>query len=231
MLAIKYREIPGFDSLQFPSVCTEETEYYPLSPLSVILGYATPYSLIQSVPKIEKISLDELYAMSTMDDDFPPSLKEYKKALSIFKPLWFTTKEGINNILTRNTFNIPKIKEGIEELLGITLIHPVRKESSFYDVLSNLLKNENMSIKRHLYLAGYFVDMEIQSDLLKQPIIVEYDENNHKNYNKEKEQIRENALKQLGYTILRTNDYISPVEAATHVYKQILSSKENLIRF
>ena len=217
MIEIQYKALKGFDSILFPSLLTEDSEYFPLSSLSVILGYSSPYSLIQSIPDVEKIKVDELYAMSTVNDYSPITLPQFKKELSQFKPLQFTTLKGLENILSRNTFTLPRIKEAIAECVGIKPIHTPRPESEFYMYLQTLLQEEGIEIQRHVYLAGYLVDIEIPS----LHIVIEYDENNHRYYDKEKEKIREQAIKQLGYSIIRIDDSLSPLRSAVFVYNSI----------
>ena len=214
--------IPNFPSLYLTEIDLD-SPYFPLSPLADILGYSTPYSLIQNIPPELKISVSELYSLYTLYlDQFysytPMDESVFKKSLVKYKPLWFTNKEGIVYILSKNTFTIPRLKESIAEVLGLSTIAPPRKESIFYDALYSMLKDTGIRINRHLYLAGYFVDIELDPI----HVVVEYDENNHKYYDKEKEDKRENVLKALGYSIIRTDDSVPPIESATAVFKQIL---------
>ena len=223
MLSIASKQIPGFN-LQLYSIELEKS-YYPLSPLSSILGYSTPYSLIQCIPKDNKIDIQELYSLYTIYLDqfqtlYPPTLQQFKKSLVQFKPLWFTDIDGIEYILSKNTFTIPNLKQSIATSLGIKTISPPHKESTFYDILRSLLQVDSIECYRHVYLAGYYVDVEIP--LLS--IIIEYDENGHKYYNKKKEQEREIALGQLGYTIIRVDDSLNPAESASLVYHKIVSN-------
>ena len=227
MIEIKYRELKGFDSIQFPSILTEDSEYFPLSSLSIILGYSSPYSLIQSISDDEKIKVDELYAMSTVNDYSPISLTMFKKELSQFKPLQFTTIKGLENILSRNTFTLPRIKEAIAECIGIKPIHTPRSESSFYDSLYSIFKGsrlENIEIHRQVYLAGYRADIELVIPEYNKYFVIEYDENNHIGYDQNKEKEREIAIKQLGYEIIRIDDKLNPIESASLVYHKIMDT-------
>ncbi len=226
MIEIQYKSLKGFDSIQFPSLLTEDSEYFPLSTLSVILGYSSPYSLIQSIPDVEKIKVDELYAMSTVNDYSPISLTVFKKELSQFKPLQFTTLKGLENILSRNTFTLPRIKEAIAECVGIKPIHTPRPESSFYDSLCSIFKCsrlKDIEIHRQVYLAGYRVDIELVVPEYNKSFVIEYDENNHKGYDQIKEKEREMAIRQLGYDIIRIDDKLNPVESASCVYHKIMN--------
>lgn len=221
---LTHLEVPDFPSLTLTKIELGNT-YYPLSPLSRTLGYSSPNSLIQSIPPELKISVQELYNLYTLYlDQFysytPLSESQFKKYLSPCKPLWFTSIEGINYILTKNTFTIPRLKQSIATLLNLTPVSLPRKESLFYESLTSLLKDTGIEIHRHLYIAGYFVDIELQGPI--HPTVIEYDENSHKYYSKDAEEQRELALKQLGYNIIRVNDSISPIESATKVFKSLL---------
>ena len=118
--------------------------------------------------------------------------------------------------MAKNTFTIPRLKECIAQVLGLTVIAPPRKESIFYSTLQSLLNQHFILLQRHLYLAGYFADCVLEIEDKK--IVIEYDENNHKYYSKDKEMERENALRQLGYIILRVDDSIPPEQSALQIY-------------
>lgn len=221
---IYQRPIPDFLSLSVYEFHLDSV-YYSLSSLAKVLGYSTPVSLIQSIPLEYKVSFDEFYSFYTLYLDqfqtyLPLSKKQVKEELSEFKPLWFTKVEGIEYILSKNTFTIPKLKQSIAKMIGITPIAPPHKESTFYEVLCSMLKDSGLVLNRHLYLAGYYADIEIQG--ISPAIIVEFDENKHRYYNKEKELKREQVFKSLGYNIIRVDDSISPIESATKVFRQIL---------
>lgn len=218
--------VPNFPSLHLVQIEFEDT-YYSLSNLSKILGYSTPNSLIQSVPDNLKFSVKDFYSLYTLYLDqfysyLPMSEKQFKSTLSSIKPLWFTDLEGVKYILSRNTFTIPSLKQSLSELLNIVPIPTHRKESQFYETLFYLLQNTGIEIQRHTYLAGYFVDIELHGNII--PTVIEYDENGHKYYSKEKEKTRENAFRQLGYNIIRVDDSLNPVESASLVFKQILQN-------
>lgn len=220
--------LPDFPSLALIKLDLNST-YFPISPLANILGYSTPYSLIQNIPPELKISVSELYSLYTIYlDQFcsytPMSEHTFKKNLSVFKPLWFTDIEGINYILSKNTFTIPRLKQSIAQVLGLSLVAPPRKESVFYSTLQNFLDQHNITLQRHLYLAGYFIDCAIE----KYKIAIEYDEDNHKSYDCEKELKRENILKQLGYSFIRVDDSIPPEKSALQVYLTLINIKQIL---
>ena len=99
------------------------------------------------------------------------------------------------------------------------VIHPSSKETQFYESLSTLLKNKGYFYNRHLYLAGYFVDIEVLGNF--KHFIIEYDENNHAYYDKDKEKQRETALQQLGYHLIRIDDSKTPLESALIVLNQL----------
>lgn len=215
--------IPDFPSLSIIQIDLD-SPYYPLSCIANTLGYSTPYSLIQNIPPELKVSVSELYSLYTLylGQFMSYCLMEYplfKKCLGQFKPLWFTSIEGISWILAKNTFTIPRLKECIAQALGLTVIAPPRKESIFYSTLQSLLNQHSILLQRHLYLSGYFADCVLEIEDKK--IVIEYDENKHKYYPKDKEMERENALRQLGYIILRVDDSIPPEQSALKVYLSI----------
>ena len=227
MLPIIVKSIPNFESLSL-HVFELDKDYFPIKTLSEILGYSNPQSLLYLLPDYLRYDIEDLYSLYMLyleqfNTYVPLNIKEFKKNLSRYKPLWFTDKEGINYVLSRNTFTTPRIKNGLAQLLGFSLIATPHKESIFYDVLSSLLKGTELSIQRHVYIAGYFVDVEITGDV---SVIVEFDENDHKYYDQDKEIIRENALRSLGYMILRVNDSVDMVESASEVYKKIINLME-----
>lgn len=218
-------------NLSISQIAIEENKYYPLFSLSQVLGYSSPYALIKLVDKRFITSLDELYGayISVIQDSYslqPLSFIQFKKELKnkipLFKaPFLFTNKEGVQQILSRNTITCEKIKKEICDMLEIpSIIHLPPKEISFYSSLKSLLQCTNAEINRQVYIAGYYADIEVLG--LNKPIIIEYDENNHKYYNKEKEELRENVLKSLGYSILRINDSLDPVSSASFIFKQLL---------
>lgn len=221
---IKNLSIPDFPNSTLQTLELNST-YYSLSSLANTLGYSSPNSLIQSVPSQYKLDFTEIYAFYlNYMDNFPTFIplteKGFKKELSQLKPFWFTTLEGVSYILSKNTFTIPRLKTCIAQALGLNPIAPPHKESVFYDALLQMLKDSGLTLNRHLYLAGYFADIEIQG--CNPPIIVEYDENNHRYYDQEKEKLRERIFNSLGYKIIRVNDSVPPIEAAASLFKQIL---------
>lgn len=230
-LIIKSLFLSSF-SLSLIQITIEESNYYPLFSLSQILGYSSPHTLIKLIDKRLLTTVDELYGsyISIINDSYflqPISFIQFKKELKRNIPLFrapfvFTNKEGVQQVLSRNTITCEKVKKEICDVLGISsVIHLPSKESSFYSALISLLSGTNITLKRQVYIAGYYADIEVIG--LSKPIIIEYDENNHKYYNKDKEDLRGNVLKSLGYTILRINDSLDPVSSASFIFRQLLN--------
>ena len=222
--------LPSF-SLAIIQVSIDEKNYYPLSSLAQILGYSSSYNLTNLINKEYVTSMDELYGcyLNYTQDSYsiqPCSYKQFSKGLkssiSLFRaPYLFTNKEGVQQVLSRNTISCDKLKKEICEVLNIpSIIHLSSKETSFYTVLESLLKDTNVVIKRQVYIGGYYADIELVG--LENNVIIEYDENNHKWYDQNKEKQREDVLKSLGYTLLRIDDSSSPIESASLIFKQLL---------
>ena len=92
---------------------------------------------------------------------------------------------------------------------------------SIYSTLCSLLKDTGIEIRRHVHISGYFVDIELRGCI--HPTIIEYDENNHKYYDKKQEEQRELFLKRFGYNVVRVDDSIDPVESSAQIFKTLLS--------
>lgn len=222
--------LPSF-SLSIIQLSISDTLYYPISSLSQILGYSSPQALLSLIDKNNLVPIEELYGSYLIDTQdsysmqpvsFPFFKKNLKKCIPLFKsPYYFTNKEGVQQVLSRNTITCDKLKKEICDALNIpSIIHQPSKETSFYTALFSLLNNTNAVLKRQVYIAGYYADIEVQG--LDKQVLIEYDENNHRYYNKENEIHREHVLSSLGYTILRVDDSLDPVSSASHIFKQLI---------
>lgn len=222
--------LPSF-SLAIIQISIDGKNYYPLSSLAQILGYSSSYNLTNLINKEYITSMDELYGcyLTHTQDSYsiqPCTYIQFNKGLKSSIPLFrapylFTNKEGVQQVLSRNTISCDKLKKEICEVLNIpSIIHLPSKETSFYTALEALLKDTNVVIKRQVYIAGYYADIELVG--LENNVIIEYDENNHKWYDQNKEKQREDVLKSLGYTLLRIDDSSSPIESASLIFRQLL---------
>ena len=227
--------LPSF-SLAIIQISIDGKNYYPLSSLAQILGYSSSHNLTNLINKEYITTMDELYGCYlNYTQDFysiqPCSYKQFSKGLksyiSLFRaPYLFTNKEGVQQVLSRNTISCDKLKKEICEVLNIpSIIHLPSKETSFYTALEALLKDTNVVIKRQVYIAGYYADIELVG--LENNVIIEYDENNHAYYDKDMEKQRESVLCQLGYSVIRIDDSKTPLESALIVLNKI--EKEDII--
>jgi len=91
-----------------------------------------------------------------------------------------------------------------------------RKELCFYSNLFDFFSIFNLPIKKQVCIGSYIVDFIIKD------FVIEYDENNHSNYNKEKEKIRENYIKSQGYKIIRVSDINSNSYNLGIIAKEVL---------
>lgn len=82
------------------------------------------------------------------------------------------------------------------------VFNTTRKESLFLDSLEQVLKELNLSLNRQFVEATYRFDAYIP----ELDLIIEYDENCHANYDKNKEDIREKYILDNHRSILRLND-------------------------
>ena len=122
---------------------------------------------------------------------------------------YFINSKGLSRFfgLVRNVPMV-KIAEHIEAFnqngFNVKLIK-TSKEEEFYSDLWNIITALNHTVKQHeridLSYGTVIVDFLIDNSL-----IAEYDENDHKNYDKDKEKLREAELKGLGYKFIRLSD-------------------------
>ena len=101
------------------------------------------------------------------------------------------------NLLNQNGFNVKLMKTS--------------KEEEFYSDLWNIMTALKHVVKQHqkieLSYGSVIVDF-----LIDNSVIAEYDENDHKNYDKNKENLRETELKESGYKFIRLSDKCSNSE-------------------
>ena len=226
---VQSKNITGLESFSIKYIEIETTVLYPIANISQVLGYSTPYAPLKFVSKDNVYSIQEvygIYSISEMDScTVLPEFGVFKKGLSLSlspfnKPLIFINHSGIKEILTHNSSCVDSIKQSLCKTLNIEyVIHNSSKETQFYEALSTLLKNKGYSYNRHLYIGGYFVDVEILGN--NRHFIVEYDENNHAYYNKDMEKQRESVLCQLGYSVIRIDDSKTPLESALIVLNKL----------
>lgn len=80
-----------------------------------------------------------------------------------------------------------------------------RKENVFFKALSEVLKEMNLTLQRQVIEDDYRLDMYIK----ELDIVIEYDENSHSNYDKEKEFEREEYIKKKHSHLIRVTDFNS----------------------
>lgn len=107
-----------------------------------------------------------------------------------------TTRISINQ---KRKMLLDLLECGFESSITIS---NTRKELNFYDELSEFLSVFGVKIERGVSSGlGHVFDLVVGGWL-----VVEYDENEHINYNKKSEEERELAIKELGYDLFRASD-------------------------
>lgn len=77
-----------------------------------------------------------------------------------------------------------------------------RKEIDFFSELSDFLLGFNIKITTQKEVEGYVVDCVVDGKM----IAIEYDEDSHVSYSKEKEEKREALIRSNGYRVVRVSD-------------------------
>ena len=91
-----------------------------------------------------------------------------------------------------------------------------RSELSFLSDLQDFFSFFNKKVDCQVIIADYIVDFVIDS------IAIEFDENDHKNYNKENEKKRDSTIKELGYKLIRVSDKNSNAYNLAIIAKAVL---------
>lgn len=108
------------------------------------------------------------------------------------------------NLLNQNGFNVKLMKTS--------------KEEEFYSDLWNIMTALNHVVKQHQKIELSYGTV-IVDFLIDNSVIAEYDENNHKNYDRDKEKLREAELKGLGYKFIRLSDRNSNSENIARIIR------------
>lgn len=125
------------------------------------------------------------------------------------QPCFICTLDGVKMILdsTRNYINKKELLEWYEEEKGDKSIQNIilydRKEKYFVDELEEVLNAMNVKCVRQYPILTYRIDLFLP----KLNIAIEYDENEHKNYSYEKQELRQdNIEKEMGCHFIRLSD-------------------------
>lgn len=103
---------------------------------------------------------------------------------------------------------------------GLTVSEAVsatRKELDFADDLRDFLHYFGKSLDRQVVIGDGFI-----YDIVIGDLIVEFDENNHKNYNKDSEILREENAKNHGYRLVRVSDLDSNATGLAKVSEALI---------
>lgn len=148
--------------------------------------------------------------------------KAYFRKLKDKYVRYYANSEGISRFfgVVRNV-PLAKINEHIESFnqngFNVKLMK-TSKEEEFYSDLWNIMTALNHTIKQHerieLSYGTVIIDFLIDNSL-----IAEYDENDHKHYDKDKEKLREAELKKLGYKFIRLSDRNSNSENIARIIR------------
>lgn len=93
-----------------------------------------------------------------------------------------------------------------------------RKEEIFADALSQVLHQFDLSLQAQKVEGNYRFDMYVP----ELDIVIEYDENGHSDYNIDKEEERENYIRQNHKALIRVTDFYSIYSNIGKVIKKIV---------
>lgn len=135
---------------------------------------------------------------------------------------WISFRHNISSI---------QKKQWITELIEQKLIAPItipiftRKENEFMDNLKLFLAQLNIDIKLQYSICDYIVDGFIDNKY-----VIEFDENDHKSYDKTNESKRTKDIEGLGYTIIRVSDNNTLGYNIGYIAKHIFNKKKSVGR-
>ena len=138
---------------------------------------------------------------------------------------------GLKEAVQKNTICTQEFKNKFltclnkNDYINNNFILTSRKEIEFVDSLLKVLEPFNFDIEKQKVILKYKIDFYIK-DL---NIGIEYDENNHSDYDSDKEEYREKAIKEsLGCKIIRVSDRDSDLWNIGFVFKEIISHYEDI---
>lgn len=104
----------------------------------------------------------------------------------------------------------------------LSISYKKRYENGFEDILYKLLGKYN-NITKQVKCGKYHIDFVINNS-----IAIEIDENNHANYNRENEKIRQSYIEKCGYKVLRYNTNNDVFEFIGEIIEELKQNKYNL---
>lgn len=173
------------------------------------LGYKRPSDAVGSnVPDKHK----EVVQISDIQDGLPAHMRSSKITL-IDKP-------GVSSLILNSGKITKGRKEELISALGLDIVASSRKEIEFGEELKDFFCAWEINVRTQYSVGKYRVDFYIPALNL----VIEYDENEHKRYDEDKE--RERSLfisKTLGCDIIRVSDKNSNSYNIGEIAKEVFS--------
>lgn len=216
------------------SVVIEDTSFYLIRDILSLFDYSSVSSIYSIVQKSDILSLQDVYntyLVSVLNSytDIPLPIEDFKRNLisGILhkKPsrcdysIKFINVNGIKSLLARTRKLDDKSLNDLISLFHIEkdIARPEREEMTFYSLLSGALKSFNLSVSKQVRIGKYYADFLIP----EKNIVIEYDEHNHISYDTDKEIVREEYIKQRGFSIIRINGDMPMTEALGYALKKL----------
>lgn len=202
-------DITIFNDKQFGSLRTLEInnkKYLVASDVAKILGYKNVSS---AVNRHCKCAIKHYVPDNTGINQFMLIIPESDVLLLI-------QKSKTKHIDFKNEFKNWLVKQ---KLISNSFIIESRKEIEFYQILSQGLKPFNLTVETQVIDANYRLDFYIP----ELNIVIEYDENNHQSYDKNKERERELYIKNKYARLIRVSDKNTNSYNLGLIIKQIYS--------
>lgn len=159
-----------------------------------------------------QIHRDVSKMLSTIDEDEKTKIfiNPSDSIAMILQPnteYWFVTKNGFSEIIAKSRKLPRKRKLEILEELNISNEHKslviYYKEIEFFNKLETILEIFNINYEKQYKIFNYKIDMYLP----KLNLAIEYDENDHKCYSYEQQELRQKEIEEeLGCKFIRVSD-------------------------
>lgn len=194
-----------------------------------ILGYRNsvfPYFVDKSSYKKYKYSEAEeelkIVLWPNYNDRAPKYIVDYNGAMEIITRctmISIETKEKLTNWIIEIASNYSKD-------VAPVVVLAAKKEVEFFAVVQDMLNEMHIESQCQYYIDEYAVDFYIP----EYNIVVEYDEDDHRSYDQEKEKIRQDYItRKLGCYFLRIPDFCNLGKALAKIIIAIKQQKEHPI--
>lgn len=189
--------------MELKTIFINGVEYFPATECVKMLGYKNPHDAIKRHCKESEVATIKAFTNGGVQDKKYISKNNALLLISKSKILTLKQKEDyINNLTNKNIIIISS-----------------RKEIEFIEKLERLLKLLNLKSERQYHIKQYRIDLYIYG----LNIAIEYDEDDHNNYDKFEEEKRESIIiKELGCEIVRVSDKNSDEHNIGLIVKKIM---------